>query len=60
MAAGVGLFGTLSGFLAAWLIGPSQTADQLDSLAREIAALRAVIETGSAGEDKEEDPKGDD
>ena len=57
MAAGVGLFGTLSGFLAAWLIGPGQSAevDKLESLRAEIAALRTVIEKGSAqpGEKKE-------
>lgn len=61
MAAGVGLFGTLSGILAAWLLGPSRAveAEKLENLAREIAALRAAIETGSRGPAKEEEPKGD-
>ena len=46
MAAGVGLFGTFSGFLAAWLIGPNQAAEAagVESLRAEIAALRETIE----------------
>ncbi len=49
MATGVGLAGTLSGFLAAWLIGSGQTAeaDKLESLRIEIAALRNAIENRS-------------
>jgi voltage-gated potassium channel len=43
MFSGVGLFGTLSGFLAAWFLGhPEKSA--ADDLAREVRALRADIE----------------
>ena len=48
MAAGVGLFGTFSGFLAAWFIGPTpnqpnHSAD-LAALRAEVAALRELLE----------------
>ena len=49
MTAGVGLFGTFSGFLAAWFIG-SETAEEpnvgaeISSLRAEIAALRKMLE----------------
>lgn len=44
MAAGVGLFGTFSGFLAAWLIGPSKSRnEELSALRVEVAALRETI-----------------
>lgn len=61
MAAGVALFGTLSGFLAAWLIGPGQSAEaeRLEALTKEIAALRAAIEGGAKGPDKGEEKKTD-
>lgn len=61
MAAGVGLFGTLSGILALWLLGPSRTAEaeKLETLAREIAALRAAIETGHGIKAIEEETKRD-
>lgn len=47
MAAGVGLFGTFSGFLAAWLIGPTQAAEatSIEALTAEVAALRKAIES---------------
>src|SRR5262245_30234871 len=46
MASGVGLFGTLSGLLAAWLIGPSKEVEksEIAELRREIGALREAIE----------------
>jgi len=50
MAAGVGLFGTFSGFLAAWFLG-SAAEDQggdLAALRAEVAALREAVER-SAG-----------
>lgn len=44
MCAGVGLFGTLSGFLAAWFLGDREEKNELAALRDEIAALRAAIE----------------
>jgi voltage-gated potassium channel len=46
MCAGVGLFGTFSGFLAAWFLTPSESeADsEMGLLRKEIAELRALIE----------------
>jgi len=50
MCAGVGLFGTLSGFVAAWFLDEkSGDASQLAKLELEIAALRTAIEGLSAG-----------
>jgi voltage-gated potassium channel len=45
MTAGVGLFGTFSGFLAAWFLAPEEdeTGDELALLRREIADLRELI-----------------
>lgn len=46
MVAGVGLFGTFSGFLAAWFLGPGTDAsddDQLAMIHRELADLKAAI-----------------
>lgn len=51
MSAGVGLFGTLSGFLAAWFLSPATArampAEESDiaQLRREIAKLREVMES---------------
>jgi voltage-gated potassium channel len=42
MCAGVGLFGTFSGFLAAWFVGPSK--DESASMAAEVKSLRLEIE----------------
>jgi voltage-gated potassium channel len=44
MCAGVGLFGTLSGFLAAWFLGDRDENKELTALRAEIAALRELIE----------------
>jgi voltage-gated potassium channel len=53
MAAGVGLFGTFSGFLAAWFVSPAGPRDGEDmaALRAEVAALREAIERagGPAG-----------
>lgn len=50
MGAGVGLFGTFSGFLAAWFIGPQETREEepdvkgeLAALRQEVAALRSIL-----------------
>jgi len=46
MAAGVGLFGTFSGFLAAWFLGPdvAESDSELVALRQEVAALRSSID----------------
>ncbi len=46
MCSGVGLFGTLSGLLAAWFLAPEESNPEsdMDSLRNEIAALRALLE----------------
>jgi len=45
MAAGVGLFGTLSGFFAAWFLETdTEKISEIDALREEIAALRRAIE----------------
>jgi voltage-gated potassium channel len=45
MAAGVGLFGAFSGFVAAWFISPGQTKreSELTVLQREIAELKQMV-----------------
>lgn len=50
MCAGVGLFGMLSGFLAAWFVAPGEESQdsELAALRQEVAALRASIEKRSA------------
>jgi voltage-gated potassium channel len=54
MCAGVGLFGTFSGFLAAWFIGSeaadgsSHVSDDLRELREEVAALRRTLEQREA------------
>ena len=49
MVAGVGLFATLSGFVASWFLKPThlQEASDIDRLREEIAALRGVLESRS-------------
>jgi voltage-gated potassium channel len=45
MCAGVGLFGTFSGFLAAWFLDAKGSGDsEIAALRKEIAALRVAIE----------------
>lgn len=45
MIVGLGLFGTLSGFVAAWFLGPSpQRAENTDDLRSEIAQMRQLVE----------------
>jgi voltage-gated potassium channel len=47
MAAGVGLFGTLSGLAASWFLhneGENESETTLPTLAAEVAALRAAVE----------------
>lgn len=46
MVAGVGLFGTLSGFIAAWFLSPEnqQQKNELENLRQEIRQLRELIE----------------
>jgi len=47
MVAGVGLFGTFSGFVASWFLAPkaAQSRSEIEALREEIAALRQVIQT---------------
>lgn len=55
MCAGVGLFGTLSGFLAAWFVAPQTEAAQPDvgaeiaALREEVAALRRSLPVAGSG-----------
>jgi voltage-gated potassium channel len=46
MCAGVGLFGTMSGFVAAWFLGgrPDENESELAVLRKDIAALRELLE----------------
>jgi voltage-gated potassium channel len=55
MVAGVGLFGTFSGFVASWFLAPTATQNrsEIEALREEIAALRQVIQT-----DRSSGPKG--
>jgi voltage-gated potassium channel len=49
MIAGVGLFGTLSGFFAAWFVAPgdSDREQQIRSLRAEVAEIRRLLEQNS-------------
>ena len=45
MIVGLGLFGTLSGFVAAWFLGPSpQPAETTEDVRSEIAQIRQLVE----------------
>jgi voltage-gated potassium channel len=45
MCAGVGLFGTFSGFLAAWFLAPEQEAQsEIAALRQEVSSLRLMLE----------------
>jgi len=45
MIAGIGLFGTFSGFVAAWFIGPAQTArkNEIKQLQEEVSEIKNLI-----------------
>ena len=45
MVAGVGLFGTMSGFVASWFLSPSRQREEaeIDVLRREISELRSAV-----------------
>ena len=46
MCAGVGLFGTFSGFLAAWFLAPEREEEsEIAALRQEITSLRQLLET---------------
>lgn len=62
MLAGVGLFGTLSGFVAAWFLAPAAAKErgEIDALREEIAALRRVLEGRPVAEVIDGDPQGGD
>ncbi len=52
MVAGVGLFGTFAGFIAAWFLSPGEKrqASELDGIRDEIQELRRLIQSrGSNG-----------
>jgi voltage-gated potassium channel len=57
MCAGVGLFGTFSGFLAAWFIGPESAAEESDlrGVREELAALRRLLTDREADRRQEPD-----
>jgi hypothetical protein len=50
MTAGVGLFGTFAGFVAAWFLEPSRRRErsELQDLKEELAAVRKLLEAGRA------------
>lgn len=50
MAVGVGLFGTITGFLASWFLAPpaGTRAGEIDQLRRELRELRDLVEKGLA------------
>jgi voltage-gated potassium channel len=51
MTAGVGLFGTFSGFVATWFLAPTarRNRSEIEMLRREIGDLRAVVERALEG-----------
>jgi len=51
MMAGVGLFGTLSGFVAAWFLSPtdSKKEDELGELRKELREIRGLLERRREG-----------
>ena len=54
MCAGVGLFGTFSAFLAAWLISPEESAreNELSELRKEMQSMRQLIESMAVTSDR--------
>lgn len=51
MIAGVGLFGTLSGFIASWFLTPgdAQRENELQLLRTEVAELKQILLGGQGG-----------
>ena len=51
MVVGVGLFGTVSGFVAAWFLAPSarKTVSEREELRREIAEMKKLLESFRGG-----------
>lgn len=58
MLAGVGLFGTLSGFVASWFLAPAEhkQESEIDLLRLEIQGLREAIEHSKGGDRSETPP----
>lgn len=54
MAAGVGLFGTLTAFVASWFLEPEEkkVESELDDVRAELRAIRALLEGSSSGRHK--------
>ncbi len=52
MTTGVGLFGAMSGFIAAWFLAPEekQTEGEIEEVRRELAAIRALLEKRASGD----------
>jgi hypothetical protein len=50
MAAGVGLFGTLTAFVASWFLEPEEkkVENEIDDVRAELRAIRALLEQRSA------------
>src|SRR5260221_7048857 len=54
MTAGVGLFGTFSGFIASWFLAPSrrQQESEMAALRRELAEMRTLLERLAGGREQ--------
>jgi len=57
MIAGVGLFGTLSGFIASWFLAPDQKKEEneIENLRKEISELRACLKKEDITKNMEDD-----